>query len=272
VEPLRDLDPARQRLGLDAARQVFRNPRLVGWRIYREEIIRDVEGQPVLGQWEPILTVPEWEALQAELDSPERTKGIAWQKGQKMLRKYLLSGLARCEACSAATLRGNATRRNGRRPSHMYACNACGKIAISGPALDGYVTDVYLGRMARMAEAAQVSPEPWPGEAELTRVQEQMNELMAAYRAGELPGTVVFPEVTLLDGRRGELLADRGQWEAWHAKPTSAPGRVLAEWERMTVAERRAALEMMLGAALVKPAKSKLPVFDPSRVDLVWLE
>src|SRR3954471_841364 len=66
-----------------AARQVFRNPRLGGWRLYKGEIVQDVEGQPVLGQWEPILTVPEWEALQAELDSPERKKGMVWQKGQK---------------------------------------------------------------------------------------------------------------------------------------------------------------------------------------------
>jgi site-specific DNA recombinase len=33
-----------------AARQVFRNPRLVGQRIYKGEIVHDVEGQPVLGQ------------------------------------------------------------------------------------------------------------------------------------------------------------------------------------------------------------------------------
>jgi DNA invertase Pin-like site-specific DNA recombinase len=259
-----------------AARQVFRNPRLVGQRIYKAEIIRDLEGQPVLGQWEPILTVPEWEALQAELDSPERTKGVAWQKGQKTLRKYLLSGLARCAACSAATLRGNAatyraTSKQPARKTHAYNCASCGKVSISGPALDGYVADVFLGRLARMA-TTEPSQEPWGGEAELARVQEQMSELMAAYRAGELPGTVVFPEITTLDGRRTELLAERGQWEARHAKPMSEPARLLADWERMTTAEKRAALEVSLGAILVRPAKTRSPIFDPSRVDLVWLE
>jgi hypothetical protein len=259
-----------------AARQVFRNPRLVGQRIYKGEVVRDVEGQPVLGQWEPILTVPEWEALQAELDSPERTKGIAWQKGQKALRKYLLSGLARCAACSAATLRGNAatyraTSKQPSRKTHAYNCGSCGKVSISGPALDGYVSDVFLGRLARMA-TVEPSRESWVGEAELARVQEQMSELMTAYRAGDLPGTVVFPEITALDGRRTELLSERGQWEARNAKPMSEPARLLADWERMTVAERRASLEASLGAVLVRPAKTRSPIFDPSRVDLVWLE
>ncbi len=259
-----------------AARQMFRNPRLVGQRIYKGETVRDIEGQPVLGQWEPILTVPEWEALQAELDSPERTKGIAWQKGQKALRKYLLSGLARCTACSAATLRGNAvtyraTSKQPARRTHSYTCGSCGKVSISGRALDGYVSDVFLGRLARMA-TVETPQEPWAGSTELDRVQQQMSELMTAYRRGHLPGTVVFPEVTVLDGRRVELLSERGQWEARNAKPMSEPGRLLAEWERMAVAERRAALEASLGAVLVHPAKSRSPIFDPSRVDLVWLE
>ncbi len=99
-----------------------------------------------------------------------------------------------------------------------------------------------------------------------------MAELVAAYRAGELPGTVVFPEITALDARRVELLAERGQWEARHARPMSQPARLLADWERMTVAERRASLEASLAAVLVRPAKSRSPIFDPSRVDLVWLE
>jgi hypothetical protein len=259
-----------------AVRQVFRNPRLVGWRIYHDEIVRDIEGEPVVGQWEAILTVPEWEALQAELDSPARTKGIAWQKGQKALRKYLLSGLARCAACSASTLRGNAqtypaTGRSPARKSHIYSCGNCGGVGISGEALDGFVADVFLGRLARMA-TVEPSREPWTGEAELARVQEQMSELMTAYRAGALPGTVVFPEITALDVRRSSLLAERGQWEATHARPTSEPARILADWERMTVAERRAALEASLGAVIVHPAKKRSPIFDPSRCDLIWLE
>lgn len=252
-----------------AARQVFRNPRLVGHRIYKGEVVLGQDGEPVVGQWEPILDVPTWEALQAELDSPARTRGVAWQKGQKMLRKYLLSGLARCAACSASTLRGNATRRNG-KPSHMYVCAACGKIGVSGPALDGFVADVFLGRLAQTA-AVQPSHAPWSGEEELARVQAQVSELMTAYRAGTLPGTVVFPEVTALDERRSALVAERGQWEAAHARPMSEPARILADWTRMSVAEKRAALEASLGAVLVRPAVSRSPIFDSGRVDLIWL-
>ena len=39
------------------------NPRLCGYRTYRGEVLLDDDGRPVVGEWEPINTVEEWEAV-----------------------------------------------------------------------------------------------------------------------------------------------------------------------------------------------------------------
>ena len=50
--------------------QIFTNPRLCGWRTYLGEVLRDENGEPVRGQWEPILTEDQHLALVAALHPP----------------------------------------------------------------------------------------------------------------------------------------------------------------------------------------------------------
>ena len=61
------------------------------------EIVRDAAGNPVPSQWDPILTVPEWEALIAIIGAANVPAN-----GDNT-RKYLLTGVLRCgkEGCGA---------------------------------------------------------------------------------------------------------------------------------------------------------------------------
>ena len=76
--------------GRDFVRQVVRevllSPRLAGYRVYREEICLDHDGKPVMGQYEPILTVGEWEELRDFLTDPGRHTQSVHAGG----RKYFL--------------------------------------------------------------------------------------------------------------------------------------------------------------------------------------
>lgn len=40
-------------------RKTLGNPRLCAWRMINGELVRDAGGQPIVGQWEPILTTDE---------------------------------------------------------------------------------------------------------------------------------------------------------------------------------------------------------------------
>ncbi|WP_343901531.1 recombinase family protein, partial [Nocardioides aquaticus] len=68
-------------------RQMYLNPRLAGYRVYRGEMLRDEAGEPVMGMWEPILDNDTWTALVTRIAPPETRQG--YRPGG---RKYLLSG------------------------------------------------------------------------------------------------------------------------------------------------------------------------------------
>jgi DNA invertase Pin-like site-specific DNA recombinase len=44
---------------------MLKNPRLCGWRMINNELIRDAAGEPVVGKWEAIITPEQWMALNA---------------------------------------------------------------------------------------------------------------------------------------------------------------------------------------------------------------
>jgi len=47
-------------------KNIFTNPRMAGYVVYRGEILHDADGNKVRGEWEPILTDEEWEAVTAK--------------------------------------------------------------------------------------------------------------------------------------------------------------------------------------------------------------
>ena len=121
------------------------NPRLCGYRTYRGKVLLDDDGRPVVGEWEPINTVEEWEAVCAVV--AERKQKYP---GRSLARKYLLSGIARCGLCHAK-IRGQVNRRrkpNSTGPTFSYMCSivngGCGKVGRVGEAVDEFVISLVL--------------------------------------------------------------------------------------------------------------------------------
>lgn len=119
---------------------ILRSPRLAGIRAYQGREVEGgkpkindwqsrgfvVDGEWVIGEWEPILTVPEWEGLQAALDS----RRVAGAKHSSVhtganTRKYVLSGIVRCGRCGCRMV-GRKVRdvpAYGCLPKDMGGCN-----------------------------------------------------------------------------------------------------------------------------------------------------
>lgn len=258
---------------------LFRNPRLVGWRyvpgtkLTTRELIRDEHGVPVTGRWEPILDVPTWEALNAMLDAKARTYGF--QKGQKSLRKYLLSGLLRCgnPECSMAVLVAHGQGRRAGSPRKGYACPACKRLSIDGPRVEEVIERTFLGRLAASDTRSVADDAPWSGAARLAEINELIEELMTAFRANKKRGSVIFPQVDMLTEERDALTRERGQYEAAKARrPLSEPARILADWDKKSIAEKRVALEASLRGVLIHPPSTKPGQFDPNRIEPLWIE
>jgi hypothetical protein len=157
-------------------RNILLNPRIAGIRTYRqpgkplyEHYLKDAEGNPIMGQWEPILTIEEWQELIAILASPDRPEA-----GKDLGRyKYLSSGYISCGEC-AGKLEGHSGGRNG---YYQYSCNhlGCGKVSGSGKTIDRLVTEAVHDYFADYQ--VSTNEEPWPkaDDSQITRYQLMKN-------------------------------------------------------------------------------------------------
>lgn len=148
-QKLREVPPADQAWPESSVLEILRNPRYAGYSVYtetkarsaavaanaarrqriedgtarpedakrgrrrawRDQIVVDEDGRPVLGQWEPLVDEDTWKAAQAKLDDPTRVTNHGTTG-----RKHLGSGLYLCGVCGLpvrGTARGYRCRTNG---------------------------------------------------------------------------------------------------------------------------------------------------------------
>ena len=271
---------------------IFRNPRICGLRArrveqydperdrqyYDMEIVRDPDGKPVVGQWEPIITVEEWEAL---TEIVGRNHNHAYDLNS---RKYLLTGVLRCgkDGCgtplrAVRVLESPKERRPGR---FTYGCpsradGGCGGIGIDGPKTDEYVIEAVVAKYEREAleRDAQSAPAPWPREAELAQARQSINDLTAAWR--ERPQKIssgrYFALLPDLEREEHELTAERDKWRAREFAATAKPLDLREKWDGLTLPERRAYVKEALVCVVVNPSTG-VKRWKPERLDPVWRE
>ncbi|WP_345660524.1 recombinase family protein [Streptomyces venetus] len=125
--------------------QIMTAPRVCGYRANKGELLLVPEtGQPVLGQWQPIVTPEQWKAV-CETFSPgslfmHRGSGAPRLTGRTMAPSRLASGVLRCGAqrpdgplCGGALC---VQKGGSRRSPYVYACRSCRRCSISGPLAD----------------------------------------------------------------------------------------------------------------------------------------
>jgi len=101
-------------------------------REWRDFVVKDEDGKPVMGQWEPLVSVDLWERVQIRLDDPSR---ITNRVGTH--RRHLGSGLYLCGECDEPV----------RGASRGYRCKH-GHINRSGADIDDFVMRTVARRLA----------------------------------------------------------------------------------------------------------------------------
>lgn len=138
------------------------NPRVCGWRSYRGEILRDEDLSPVQGQWEPVVSPAEWEAVDALFQARKgRSVGMDQAIGDVLPEgfsraRHLLTGLLRCGRVHDGQVCGTAlrvTRHKGCK-SHLYVCPAktaggCGGLGRQGDLVEEYIAEAVFGEAGR---------------------------------------------------------------------------------------------------------------------------
>jgi site-specific DNA recombinase len=230
------------------------NPRLAGFRVYRGELFRDADGQPVRGQYPAVPDVETWEYVVATITA--RKHGI-----RLGARKYLLSGIARCGECSRQ-LHGN--RGHG---SFFYKCEQpCGRVSMSGPKLDGLVEEFVRQKLAE-----EMTDEPYESEPEsdkgLQEVLHRKAELMKAYTKGELSAETVFPAVQQLEAQAKELRQAQIARVRQHSLKIHQADLA---YDELDTDQKRAVIGTIIRYIVVNRAEGRGGKFNPERVTITW--
>lgn len=126
---------------------ILRNPRYAGYSVYTDrtdrtlnkrrnwyaQILRDADGEPVSGQWTPIVEPDVWWRVQERLEDPAR---ITNRTGSTA-RKHIGSGLFLCSICQQPV----------KAHSKRYRCE--GHLMRSREQIDAWVLRIVRERLAR---------------------------------------------------------------------------------------------------------------------------
>ncbi|EIV94706.1 recombinase family protein [Frankia sp. QA3] len=259
----------------------LRNPRLCGWRgrtvgtvnpqtgetCRHVEIVRDAAGNPVVGQWQPIITPEQWETVVEKI-------GTRKQPGNgHNARRYLLSGITRCGECGRKM--SGMPRPDGR--GYAYRCNpqnlGCSKIVRDGIKVDAYVTAALLAKVEmELSQAVAVVDTTWSRETELADTEKEIAELTARFKAKTISSGRYYDLLAHLEGQERELLAERRKHTAAVRATKARPANVRAEWnsDGCPLSWKRAIIEDYIHAVVVNKARYKGARFDPDLLDITW--
>jgi site-specific DNA recombinase len=259
-----------------AVRAVMQSGRLAGYRIFHGEIaVNPDTGERVMAtDYQGIIDVPTWEALQLALKKAAGPQSGRWHgggrgAGTKATAKYLLSGgLAICGECWKA-LSGTTVKATGR---HSYLCTGvggCGTVGIAGDSLDALAAELFQEWAS--GESADAALPDWPRAAELADLRAELAFVQAEFKARRIKAREAVQIIGPLSMEVDALEAEERTYAAQAALVERASGDLLAVWNGSNVHGRRALLPRATAGIVVR---KRTPGFRAKRgeVDLRRLE
>lgn len=246
-------------------RDMLVNPRYAGWALYQRQIATDKDGNPVRGQWVPLISEDTYAVVKAKLADPARKTNRVGTE-----RKYLGSSLFVCDTCG-----GTVQTVNGGK----YFC--AGHLTREHTHVDRFVLDLIAERASRPDFARLVAPpseDTKPLIAESDRLRTRLVKLKDDYLA-ELIEASVYKE------GRERVQAQLRDIDKKLATRTGgvALGKIAAsvdpaqEFRESSLMAQRAIIDALCIVRLRRADKGRmrtgadgLPVFNIATIDIQW--
>ena len=230
-------------------RRLLVNPRYAGLVAHNGEIVRDEDGKPVNGKWEPLIDVETYYGLVAFLSDPGRIICTSFEK------KYVGSGVYRCGVCGGPLRHAESGGRN--KGMRRYECRESNShVVISGAPVDEYVESVVLTLLSgsdihrRIGDHQDVDLDAL--HSRRAALQAKLDELASLFAEGAIDGSqlrrgtsdlraeVAGVDSVLADVARtsptAKLLEAAAKVEdAWEAATPDIKGKVIDELMVVTV-------------------------------------
>lgn len=237
------------------------NPRYAGYNVYKGQIIGK-------GTQEALISEATWEAAKGNRHVRNNRHRYGVNNGANA-RKYLLTGFVYCGDCHTAMVSHQV---KGRMPS--YRCSTtrggCGKIGMKMEWVDKAVSDRLLELLS--SPPADHS-EHVDNSAEIARLEEQIEEVQAAYRAGDLTMADMLP---MLNGLRADLRdakAVQGEAERQRQAQRFPFFANYKAWKAADVSQKRSLLSERVKAVVVLPVRSPgRKTVDLHRLEVTWAD
>ncbi|MEV7178262.1 recombinase family protein [Kitasatospora sp. NPDC093679] len=259
-----------------SVKQVLMNARLCGYREVNGELVRDSDDQPIVGEWEPIITPKAWFALVATI----RGRGNGGQPTGGLVHKYLLTGILRCGATLKDGTKCNAPLKGEKanqwvKYKHGYFCKktvdgGCNGTWKRGDETDKHVTRLVLAKLKADAAAAVTDVPDWERGEELEAALRRRNTLEQRWHGGEIDDEQFFRNLPPIEKAIKELRADEARNLAAKAAAEEATADVEKEWETKTLAQKRELIKKALHAVIALPSGQGNKPFDVNQLIPVW--
>ncbi|MET8146206.1 recombinase family protein [Sphaerisporangium sp. NPDC005288] len=278
-------------------RETLANARLCGWRELHGELVLDESGEPVVGDWAPIITPDEWRAVRSIIDS-RRGRSV---NGNGTLgaplppdfreHKYLLTGIVRCGHPKAeggicnTPLRVAHTYHKG---NHVYKClskseGGCGSLSRNGDLVDFFISQLVLSKMEKEATFTNHRNETsWLREEEYQQAKERLYEFTRQWEAGNVDNDHYFKTLSRLQGTVNQLRAERSNFNASAERSRQRAAIDTADIRKrwhlaeedggLPLSQKRAHIREALHAVIVLPAGKGNKPFNPDLLDPIWRE
>jgi DNA invertase Pin-like site-specific DNA recombinase len=263
------------------------NPRACGYRVYMsaqdrreaksvwlpDTVLYGSEGNPVIGDWEAIVTPDEWKACVATLEDRRGKRNNP--EFTRLHAKYLLSGIARCGECGARLYGKPRYEQN----TYQYRClkieGGCGGVGRIGPPLDALVEELFLKATAEApGPVRHENVDDTIHDARLAELRQEIRDVMARRKPDHpkrISTTVAMDMVADLEKEIRDLTYKARALTAEKVQRQQATPSLLKEWESYTTDMKRDRLQRDIRAVIVNQSQ-RGKRFDPSLIEIVWAE
>ena len=257
-------------------RDMFLNPRLCGWKTYHGEIVRDENGDPVIGRWEAIITPEQHAGIVAVWGKTGKPGTRLNGRGRGNRTKYLLSPFVRCGKCNAK-MNGHVQRHRSGKVYVRYQCppkgqGGCGGVSRDAQKVDEYIRALVIADQKRINAYAPASDKPWPKEEELRAARRRIKELTNQWKKGGISGGRYFPLLEELEAEEKELERERDKYAAQRQEQRNMIADLASEWDNPTfsIEQKQQAVSKSLVAIIIKPAGRR--PFHPDQIEPVFTQ
>lgn len=241
--------------------EVLRNPRYVGKRTYKGEIVADAE-------WPPIFDEQTWRRLQAILNRPERR----WRGGP--LKRWL-TRVAVCGRCQQPLVSGQVSRTRG--PS--YTCTTdqgCNRLTMKAAWLEDYVAGLVVDVLSAPSALERFAA-PGVDEDELARIIAGLDNIALRveeadrdYDDGHLDRARWLTRVERLRSKKATLEAQRDRLLRSSTAGMLPDGDVQTWWSDLDPEQRRRVARLLFSEVVVSPSRNLGGKPDWDRIQVRW--